>query len=126
MNEQIPTPPELAEEKLTKEQFIALAKELSERHEGFPFPGISPESYTEAKASDEQFPGYATPIDILLERFRTQGMKVAFGPHPESGNVYLLPLNSDNINEDGLFPRHLMVLDGMDENVKKLILANKK
>ena len=122
----MPVQPEAVEEKLTKEQFIALAKELSERHEEFPFPGISRESYAKAKASDEQFPGYSTPIDILLEKFRTQGMKVVLGLHPGIENIFLLPIGSDNIDEDSLFPRHLEVSEGMDERLKKLILANKK
>lgn len=124
MSELIPNGTEIPEEKLTKEEFIVLAKELSERHEGFLFPGIDPEAYLAIKASDAEFPE-CVPIDTLIEKFK-KGVKVVLGPHPETGHAFILPIDSDDIDSESLFPRQLMVTEGMDESLKKLILANRK
>lgn len=124
MSEKFPSQTE-ASEKLDKAGFIALALELSEKQERFPFPGISPDDYAKAKATDEAFPGYTTPIDELIQKFQTQGMKVALGPHLEKGDVFLLPAESNDIGSDGVFPRQLEISEGMDDSLKKLILANK-
>ena len=42
------------------------------------------------------------------------------------GNVFVLPLNSEDVEMDNLFPRHLMMAEGMDERLKRLILLNKE
>lgn len=127
MNNLMPTQPEAVEEKLTKEQYIALARELSEMGR-IDFPKINPESLAELEQSDKDFPGYVTPIGELIERFNTWGMKVVFGPHPESGNVFIVPeiCEEKDIDTDSILPRHLEISEGMDERLKKLILANKK
>lgn len=104
-----------------RDEMIALAKELSESGEGFPFPGISRETYSRMKATDEEFPGYSTPIDELLERFKKEGMKVVSGDRPMSGTVYVLPLESNDKESDGIFPECLEVNDMMDEKLKELI-----
>jgi hypothetical protein len=109
-----------------KLEYIKLAKELSERQESIPFPGVNSESYAIIKSEQEEFPGFATPIDELVERFKAEGMKVSLGNHPESGNVFIVPFGSDDIENDSLFPRHLMTVSDMDELVNKLILLNKK
>ncbi len=122
---QPPKSPENAREKKKKE-YIALARELSEVFEGFPFPGLEPESYLELKATAEEFPEYSAQIDELAERFRVQGMKVVFSKDPESGDVFVIPLNSSDMEMDNLFPRHLKVAENMDPRLKKLILMNKE
>jgi len=106
-------------------EYVLLAKEIIERQETFPFPGIDPEAYSKIKVDEEQSPGYSTPIDELLERFRNEGMKVVLGKHPESGNVFILPAQSDDIENDNLFPKHLLPGEEMNEKLKKLILARK-
>lgn len=126
MNENISNQFEKNVKEQEKKERIALAIELSKRSEGFPFSGIKPESYSIIKAVDEEYPGYTTPIDRMIENYRTQGIKVVLGNHPESGNIYILPLNSNNIEEDGLFPEHLLVTEDMNEGLKKLILASTK
>lgn len=105
-----------------KQEKISLALELSESMENFPFPGIKPESYARIKADEEEFPGYATPIDELLKRFESEGLKVVLGKFPESGNVFILPQGSDDIENDNLFPRHLSTEGDIDERLLKLIL----
>ncbi len=111
-----------SEKDTDKQEKISLALELSESRENFPFPGIKPESYARIKADEEEFPGYATPIDELLKRFENEGLKVVLGKFPESGNVFILPQGSDDIENDNLFPRHLSTEGDIDERLLELIL----
>ncbi len=123
MSEGIPTRSE--KEPTRKERTIALAVELSEGRESFPFPGVDPEAYSKIKAGQEEDPGYSTPIDELVERFKNEGIKVVLGKHPESGNVFILPSQSDDIENDSIFPRHLQINEGMNDKLKELISLGK-
>ncbi len=114
-----------SEKEQKKGELIALARELSESKESFPFPGIDPESYATLKSAEAELPGYATPIDALVERFESEGMKVALGEYPKSGNVFILPSQSDDIENDSVFPRHLQIDEVIDERLKRLILLQK-
>jgi hypothetical protein len=88
---------------------------------------MNSESYAKARATDEEYPGYTTPIDVLLARFQADGMRVVLSPgDPESGNVYVLPMSSDDIGEDSISPRQLEVVAGMDAALVKLIEADKR
>ena len=109
-------------ENVLRQEKISLAHELAESGEGFPFPGINPDSYEGMKADEEEFPGHTTPIDELMKRFRDEGMKVVLGKNPDSGNVYILPQGSDDIENDGIFPRQLLITEDMDERLSDLIL----
>jgi len=104
-----------------REKYIQLARGLFESHEHFPFSGIDPDEYSKMRASEEEFPGYTTPIDELIERFEKEGMKVVLGKHPESGNVFILPAGSEDIEQDSIAPRQLQISDGMDERLKNLV-----
>lgn len=108
-----------------RKELIALAIEISGNQEGFPFPGIDPEIYLGIKAALEKFPGYSTPIDELIEKFKSEGMKVVLGTYREKGDVFVLPLHSDNLADDNLFPSDLRISNDMDEKLKKLILMKK-
>ncbi len=88
--------------------------------------GIDPEAYAAMKADEEEFPGLVTPIDERIKRLEEQGFRISFGRFKDSGNVFVLPALSENIREYSIFPRHLQIADDMDEELKKLILANKK
>ena len=77
------------------------------------------------KADEEEMPGYATPIDELIERFKNEGMKVVLGKNPQSGNVFVLPGQSDDIENDNLFPKHLNINDGMSDTLRELIALSK-
>lgn len=123
--------PSLEDQKKQKlEQYISLAETLSHNLEGFLFPGVNEESYSKLKEADEytleDYPGYTTPIDENIERMVKEGFKVTLGDHPEQLDVYIMPLTSTDIEKDSLFPRHLKIVDGMDESLKALILANKE
>jgi hypothetical protein len=127
MNEGSPLPPSKeTEDKQSRERAIGLAKELFASQERFPFPGLEPESYAALKAIAEEFPEYSPPVDALLERFKNEGMKVVLGKDPGSGNIYILPAQSDDIREDSIFPRHFLVSADMDERIKRLIEMSKQ
>ncbi|MFZ3043516.1 MAG: hypothetical protein WA058_00160 [Minisyncoccia bacterium] len=89
MSEGMPTRSE--KEPTRKEKIIALAMELYESGEVFPFTGIDFESYSRMKSGEEEDPGYTTPIDEIIERLKNEGMKVVLGKNPQSGNVFVLP-----------------------------------
>ena len=74
------------------------------------------------KASEEEDSGYTTPVDDLIERFKNEGMKVVLGKNPQSGNVYVLPSESINIEMDSISPRQLQLGEEMNEKLKELIL----
>ncbi|CAN5742690.1 hypothetical protein BH11PAT2_BH11PAT2_00790 [soil metagenome] len=114
------------EKALRKVEFLLLAESLSQRVEALPFTGIDAEEYAAIKADEDKFPGFVTPIDERIRRLQEEGLKISFGKFVKSGNVFVLPANSDDIENDSIFPRHLKIVDGMDEELRKLILANKK
>ena len=106
-------------------EYIDVALELSKNLEGFTFPGITEESYAIIKKNDEEYPGYVTSIDEIIEKMKIQGMKVVIGKDPASGNVWLLPKDSNDIS-DSILPKFLVINDEMEDNFKKLILINRK
>ena len=122
MPEQPQNPNEVVESKeRIKAEKIALAKNIFESGEGFQFPGILTDKYDQMKADEEAYTGLSTPIDELVERCRNEGIKVVPGDHHESGNVYILPMNSDNIEMDSFFPRHLVLEKVSNEDLRTLI-----
>lgn len=126
-------PPEFEDkenEALTlKMGILRFGVELSDSREILSFPDIDPEIYKEKKLSDAEFPEYSTPIDVLLERFKNEGMKVVLGKR--GGEILVLPAKTDETNdmavmEDCLLLSHLEVAEGMDERLKELILKSKE
>lgn len=126
MTERFPEPvsPESLENK-RKAEIIALGHELQASQEVFPFPGLEPESYAKLKASDEEYPGYTTPTDEILERLKTEGMKVVLGTNSESGNVFILPALSDDIENDMILPKHFQLSEQLNDKLRKLIEKSK-
>ena len=117
-------------EKMKMSEYLRLAVELSEHPEAFLFFGIDDAVYQTMKKGEEEvdpdYPDTTTPIDARVARLQLHGMKIVPGKNPQSGMVYVLPGDSDDIENDGLFPRHLNIHDDMDPRIKKLILANRK
>lgn len=107
------------------ESKFAIASRLVERGERFTFSGVEAAVYAKLKEAEAEYPGYGTPIDAQIVRFANEGIKVAFGKHPESGNVYILPMGSNDIENDAVFPRQLEIVDGMDEDLRQLILLDR-
>lgn len=118
----IDNPEENKKDKLSKK--IILAQEFMKSKESFAFPGIKEESYQTIKKQEEEYPGCATPIDELLERFNREGFKVTLGKFPESGNVFVLPFHSDDIENDNLLPRHLNIEGISDSQMKEFIMLS--
>ena len=108
-----------------KQELLTLANELWQSGETFPFTGIDEVSYTKMKVDEEEYPGFTTPIDEIITRLQNEGMKVVLGKNPASGNVYILPAGSNDIESDSIMPRQLQVSEEMDERFKALILAMK-
>ena len=106
--------------------FNELARRLSERRENFAFPGLNPEDYNTLKKSDEEYPGFVTPIDELIQRFQDSGFHVVLGDDPLSGNVFILPVGSEDVVRDSVFPRHLRDTEGMDPDLRQLIQLMRK
>ncbi len=106
---------------------IALAKELIESGENFPFPEIDSETLSKMKATDAEFPGYSTPVETLIDRFRSEGIKVIFTQYSESGNICIVPAggSAPTVEDMYIFPRHLLVNETMNEKLKALITADK-
>ena len=60
-------------------EIVTLARELSERREVFAFPGLDPAAYAAMKATEQEYPGYGTPVDKIIARMQSEGIKVVFG-----------------------------------------------
>ncbi|MFA6476098.1 MAG: hypothetical protein WCV68_01635 [Candidatus Paceibacterota bacterium] len=127
MTEVFPSPADAkeTEKKQRIEEIIALARELHERGEVFSFSGVDPESYFSMREAEEEFPGYTTPINELTQRFQTEGVKVVLGAHPESGNVFILPAESNDIEMDSIAPKQLQISEGMDGALRELITKSR-
>lgn len=108
-------------------KILDLVKKINESGERLPFPGIHPEAYTKMKITDNEFPGYTTPIDEIIERCEKEGIKVVTGKHPESGNVFILPAGSNDIEMDSIAPHQLTIESVQNEYLAELIrLITKK
>jgi hypothetical protein len=117
---------EAPEKERSLREYVDLAKELAQNQESFPFSGITNDAYEKLKAVAEEFPQYCPPIDELVGRFKQHGLKVVLGKDPESGNVFILPGDSDNIEEDSIAPKQLEITADMNPKLQQLILANRK
>jgi len=129
MSEGPPNPIEA--KRLRREKIIALARELSESSESLPFPGLDPEAYEKLKAdiaadADRSDYDITSPtLDELVARFQSEGMKVTLGSNPLVGNVYILPMGSNDIQNESVLPKHLQITEGMDSRLKELILVSR-
>lgn len=134
--EQFPQPTNSNEESdndkevVERAERIELALELFATGEIFSFSDIEADNYESLKAAEEGLPpGFVTPIDELIKRFKREGMKIVLGKHPQSGNIFIMPAESsvtdDDIEANSIFPRHLQITDDMDQRLKELIQADK-
>lgn len=112
-----------------------LILELMEKDEKLVFPGINSESYNVLKLEEESLPNYsdfATPIDEIIEDCREWGLRIMPGNGqealkllpgtriPDCANAFLLPANSNNLN-DSIRLKHLNIDLIEDTDFKKLI-----
>jgi len=109
-----------------KEEKILRAYELFLNGEVFPFTGIKLATYNRIKTDQEEEielmgQTVCTPIDELLERYENEGLKVVLGKNPESGNVFVLPRDSDDIVNDSFLLSTLSLDGDIDQRLFDLI-----
>lgn len=111
-------PQGINEKERKRKKCIDLAMESIEKGERLSFPGIAPDVYERLKASEEE--GYCTPIDDLIERFKKEGIKLCFGRDVEKGDIFVLPVGSDDLVNDSVFLGQLQI-EGSEEKLQELI-----
>jgi hypothetical protein len=104
-----------------REAMVTHAAELSQLKESLPFPGLNPIAYVDIKRAQEEFPGYSTPIDELVARFMTEGMKVVFDKNTSGMNAAVVPGRSTDYDSDSVLFRNLQVYGMVDVRLKALI-----
>lgn len=129
MSEGVPNPIET--KRLRRERIIALARELSEGPESTPFPGLDQAAYEKLKADiavDADRSGYditSPTLDELVAKLKNEGMKVVVGSNPLVENVFILPMGSNDIQNESVLPKHLQITEEMDARLKELILLSR-
>lgn len=111
-----------------KEELLELLKGLTERQESFPFSGLEEEVYAKMKADEklmDEYPGYATPIDDLIKRLEASGCKVVVGGSSDAPTAFIIPGDSTDVDMDSVLPGSLKINEGMDPELKQLVLRDK-
>lgn len=127
MNEKIEQgEPEATVEKETAGLRVrALAEVLAAERRVMAWPGIDPESYRIQKREEEEFPGFVTPIDEIIERCEQEGIRVYMVNNPRNLDVYIIPAGSSDPQQDSLLPRHLAPDPLMDESLAEIVELSK-
>ncbi|OGF36999.1 hypothetical protein A2303_03300 [Candidatus Falkowbacteria bacterium RIFOXYB2_FULL_47_14] len=125
-NQELNTNPEKERQEKVSSLFD-LVRKINESGESLPFPGIDPEAYLKMKKTDDEYPGYTTPTDEIIGRCKEEGIKVVTGKHSESGNIFVLPAGSNDIEMDSIAPHQLSINAVENEHLRELIrLTTKK
>jgi len=112
------------QEKETITQILGLVEKINESGETLSFPGIREDVYLKMK--ETELDGYVTPIDEVIERCKREGIKIVTGNHPESGNIYVLPASSDDIEMDSITPHQLNIGNVENKHLVDLIQLTTK
>lgn len=108
-------------------KILELVRKINESGESLPFPGIHQEAYLKMKKTDDEFPGYTTPTDEIINRCKEEGIKIVLGGYPDSGSVFILPAGSNDIEMDGSISLHQLVIDNVNnEHLTELIQLTTK
>ncbi len=115
------------EREVAYEEYILYAEKVLDLREALPFPGLNEDSYQELKAISDEFPGMVTDIDVIISRFKDEGVKVVLWKNQQA---FVLPFNSEindkTIEDDSVLPRHLDASGEVGQNLKRLIEAGKQ
>jgi len=65
------------------------------------------------------------PTDDIIERCKKEGIKIVLGKNPESGNIFILPAQSDAVENGAIFPQHFQSNGISNEKLRKLIELSK-
>lgn len=127
MPESFPNQSESMSNQESREERLRLALELISSQD-LPFSGVEESVYKNMKEEEELYPGFCTPIDELIERFKKEGMKVVVVDEYGKGSnsIFVVPAGGPDSIEDRLSPRSLELTDNMDENLKMLITLDRK
>ena len=112
-----------AERKVRAEQTIALVEKLQELGEALPFPGMDATILAAKRAEEKADPDillYANAIDDILQRCQEQGIKIELTGSRNSGNVMVLPKQS-NDPADNLRLQDLKLAAVTDPDLRTLI-----
>ena len=121
-----------AEKNRRRQELADSILRICERAESFPYSGLvegAYESLKQAEAEAADYPGYATPIDELVQRFITHGMRIDVGDDLLSGSVWVVPADSTIVSiygEDRVPGKHFKVTDDMDPELKTLLTLSKE
>lgn len=131
-----PRPPQEAqsnrelEKQIRNARIRELVEAIHESGESIPFPGIPADTLKQLQDDDEELlamrPGSTTPIEQILERCTRVGMKLDLGPYPDSGNVFVLPADSDNIDMDSIQLSSLDTTQITDPKLLELVQLKSK
>lgn len=102
-------------------RYQALARKLEMRTEILPFPGLEAVAEASLVAEYEEYPDFGNDPRAVIARLAAEGMKVVYG----KTHIFLLPFESKDLENDGLFPQHFQVTDDMDPELRELILIDK-
>lgn len=116
MNMETPNFTKQYESELNK---VELAKELMENNEELDFPGLNIESYNTLKSEEKEYLGFATSIDEIIIKCEDQGLKIEMGSNLDGSNMFLLPADSNNL-DDSLRFKHLNLDSISNGTFKKL------
>jgi hypothetical protein len=120
------------EKKQRRAELAERIAKICERAESFPYTGLVDGAYEkikQAEADAADYPGYATPIDTLVERFKSHGMRIDLGDDPGDGSVWVVPADSTIVSiygEDRVPAKHFNVTDDMDAELKTLLTLSKE
>jgi len=103
------------------EKIQELVKKIKESDENIPFPGIRSEAYELMIQTDIAYPDFSTPTDEIVEMCEKQGIKIVLGNHPDSGNVFVLPVDSNDIYMDSFAVHKLEVEHVSNPHLVELI-----
>lgn len=109
------------------ERKVALARELVEGREVFPFPGISEDVLIRMRKEESEYPVDITPIDEIIERCAGQGIKIALESEdrPENISPHVIPAEDGDLRMDGILLRHLQLEGVTDERLIELIMLDR-
>ena len=112
------------ERRIIAEKILELVEKINESNEKLPFPGVHLEAYSEMKKTDDEYSGYTTPTDEIIERCEKEGIKVILSK--DASNVFVLPAGSDDIEMDSIAPHQLAIDTVKNEDLAELIRLTKK
>ena len=103
-----------------------LIKRISESPAPLPLTALNQDVYKRIKEGEADLPPFITPIDDILDRCKSEGIKVVLGKNPNSGNFFILPAGSNDIEGDSFQHGLLSAVDVENQALKDLLKFSSK